>query len=180
MTRPRRQPPPNNQASAVPPELVVVGRVGGAYGLAGQVRITSETVPADNITSYRPWLLGAGSQFREVAVARVRPHGGSFVAELAGVSDRDQAQALAGQLIAVPRSALPDLDGEYYWRDLLGLTVLDSRRGELGRVDRLLETGAHDVLVVVGDGPEVLIPFSDPFVVEVDLAGGRIRVDWQD
>lgn len=160
----------------------MVGRVGGAYGLAGQVRITSETVPADNITSYRPWLLGAGSQFREVAVARVRPQGAGFVAELAGVTDRDQAEALGGQLIAVPRSALPDLAGagEYYWRDLLGLTVVDNRRGELGRVHRLLETGAHDVLVVVGDGPEVLIPFSDPFVVEVDLAGGRIRVDWQD
>lgn len=162
------------------PELVVVGRVGGAYGVGGMVRITSSTVPPENILRYRPWLIGRGDRFVEVEVECVRPHGPGFIARFAGVADREQAQALAGRLLAVPRDALPPLETEreYYWRDLLGLEVVDTAGRSLGHVDHLLETGANDVLVITGGEREVLVPFMEQFVLEVDLAGRRIRVDW--
>ena len=161
---------------------VVIGRISGAHGVTGAVRIVSLTHPPENLEHYRPWLLGEGERFREVAVCWVRRHGASFVAAVAGVSGRDQAQALAGQLIAVPRSTLPPLPErrEYYWRDLIGMSVVDTGGRSLGSVRELLPTGGHDVLVIEGGEREVLIPFVEAFVADVDLAARRILVDWQD
>jgi len=168
-----------------PPELVVVGRVGGAYGVGGAIRITSATHPKDNILKYRPWWLGDSGSFRQVALESLEPHGEGFVARLAEVRDRDAAQALKGAEVAVPRSALPALDGsrEFYWRDLIGAVVVNSDGGELGTVRELIDTGAHDVLVLKPPDPggrHVLIPFVDAFVTDVDLPAGEIRVDWQE
>lgn len=161
-----------------PPHLVVIGRLGAAYGVGGALRVTSFTEPPENLQRYRPWLLGRGGRFAEVEVAGVRVHGQGFVARIAGVDDREQAQALAGTLIAVPRASLPALsEDEYYWRDLIGLRVEDVSGRDYGRVVRLIDTGAHDVLAI-GAGEEILIPFTAQFVVEVDLDGGRILVDW--
>ena len=150
-----------------PPELIVVGRVGGAHGVRGGVRVISATQPPENILSYRPWWLDAGDGFRQVTVTSVKAHGDGFVAAL------DE--------IAVPRSALPALeaDREYYWRDLIGLEVIDQHGSALGPVRELIETGANDVLVVGEDGARpVLIPFVDGVVRTVDLESGRIHVDW--
>jgi 16S rRNA processing protein RimM len=160
---------------------VVVGRIGGAHGVTGAVRVTSFTVPPDNILSYRPWLVGDAERYREVRVVGAREHGQGFVVRLEGVEDRDQAQVLSGRLVAVPREALPEpaADDEYYWEDLLGLEVTEVGGRRLGVVRRLMETGAHDVLVIAGEGGgETLIPFAAPFVLEVDLEQGRLWVDW--
>jgi 16S rRNA processing protein RimM len=159
----------------------VVGRLGAAHGVAGAMHITSFTQPPDNIQRYRPWLIGEGASFRQVKVESVKSHGNGFVAKLDGITDRDQAQALAGTLIAVNRQALPELPlgQEYYWRDLIGLTVVDEAGRNFGKVARMLDTGVHDVLVIEGD-QETLIPFVAEFVLEVDLAGGIILVTWSD
>jgi len=163
------------------PDKVVVARIAGAYGVLGWVRIVSFTDPPDNVLQYRPWLLARPSGYREVEVAEIRPHGAGFVARFRDVIDRGGAQALAGTLVAVPRSALPKPEeSEYYWRDLLGLAVDNVDGSRLGRVEQVLETGAHDVLVVSQDGESTLIPFVSRFVLDVDLAEGCIRVDWQD
>lgn len=165
-------------------ELVIVGRIGAPHGVAGAVRVTSATQPPENIVHYRPWLVGdgAGAPFREVEVTSVRRQANGFVAVIAGIDDRDRAQALGGALIAVPRHVLPalDADREYYWQDLLGLTVRHVDGRTLGTVKTLLETGAHDVLVIERDGPELLVPFVGAFVLEVDLAARRIVVEWQE
>ena len=78
----------------------------------------------------------------------------------------------------MPRSALPTpAENEYFWADLIGLEVVNQHGVVLGRVDSLMETGAHDVLVVEGS-KEYLIPFIDAFVGKVDVEAGRIEVDW--
>lgn len=167
-----------------PPALVVVGRIVGAHGIRGAVRVASATQPPDNILRYRPWWLDAGAGFRQVTVTSIKPHGAhgdGFVASLDGVTDRDAADGLRGVEIAVPRSALPDLEAghEYYWQDLIGLEVVDQHGSPLGPVRELIETGANDVLVVGGDGMRpVLIPFVDSVIETVDLDAGRIYVDW--
>jgi 16S rRNA processing protein RimM len=170
--------PPSADA---PANLVVVGRIGAAHGVGGAMHITSFTEPPDNIARYRPWLLGESASFRQVTVETVKPHGKGFVARLAGITDREQAQSLAGLLIAVARQSLPALPSgeEYYWRDLVGLTVCDRAGRNYGKVVRMLDTGVHDVLVIAGE-QETLIPFVADFVLEVDLAGGRILVEWSD
>ncbi len=103
---------------------------------------------------------------------------GAVVANLAGVKDRELARTLIGQEIAIPAADLPPLpEGEYYWRDLIGLQVVNRESVLLGRVKNLLETGANDVLVVVDEaGAETLIPWTAE--VTVDRVQRQIQVDW--
>lgn len=164
------------------PDQVVVARISGAYGVLGWIRVVSFTEPPENILDYGPWYVAEGPGWRELSVGEIKVHGEGFIAKLRDLTSRDQAQALSGRLIAVPRDQLPALDeaSEYYWRDLVGLEVFDMAGQPLGRVDHLLATGAHDVLVIKQGHKTCLIPFLEQYVPEVDLAAGKLVVDWQD
>jgi 16S rRNA processing protein RimM len=160
--------------------LVVVGRVVGLYGVRGWMRLMSHTQPRDNILRYRHWHLRRGHDWRPVEVAAGRVHGKGLVVNLRECADREQARALIGADVAVPRAELPPTAaGEYYWADLVGLRVETAEGRVLGEIDYLLATGANDVLVVRGEDRERLIPFvTDQIVKRVDLAAGLIQVDW--
>ena len=168
--------------------LVNVGRLTAVYGIKGWLKVHSYTEPAENLFDYQPWLLKTAHGIKQVEIDEVRPHGDAFVVHLVGVDDRDQAAAFTAVDIAVNRDQLPELDeGEYYWSQLEGLRVITEFQGttkDLGKVVKLFETGANDVLVVQGDEGSVdqrerLIPYvPDQFVLSVDLGKGEIRVDW--
>jgi 16S rRNA processing protein RimM len=158
-------------------ETVLLGRISGAYGIKGWLRIHSDTEPRGAIFDYQPWLIGPTEKPTEIVQGRQQ--GKYLVAEFEGISDRDTAQSLAGQDIAVYRDQLPELAGfQYYWADLVGLTVFNQDGLELGTVRELIATGANDVMVVRGD-KERLIPFiKDMYVTRVDLAAQRVEVNW--
>jgi 16S rRNA processing protein RimM len=106
-------------------------------------------------------------------------HGTVLVARLEQIDDRTQAEQLTGARVAVARKELPaPAPGEFYWSDLVGLSVINEQGITLGAVQEVLDTGAHAVLRVVGEC-ERLIPFVDAYVRDVDAAGRAIRVDWQ-
>jgi 16S rRNA processing protein RimM len=149
------------------------------YGVGGWVRVFSYTEPRGNIVDYQPWHLRSGDDWEPRRLAEGRVHGKGVIARLEGCEDRDQALALMNREIGVRRDQLPaTAPGEYYWSDLMGLEVVNLQHASLGKVDHLLETGANDVLVVVGDR-ERLIPFVQHDVVKrVDLETGVIQVDW--
>jgi 16S rRNA processing protein RimM len=159
---------------------LVVGKLSGVYGVKGWVKVYSFTQPRDNILRYNPWLLQVDGEWRSVRLEDGRAQGKGIVARLEGISDRDQALALRDVEIAIDRSQLESLEsGEYYWSDLIGLSVENLRAEPLGRVESLLETGVDDVLVIRGD-KERLVPFVQPDIVKsVDLAAGLITVDWE-
>jgi 16S rRNA processing protein RimM len=141
----------------------------------------SFTEPPGNILEYQPWLLETNGGWRTLQPVEVKPHKQAYVARFADVADRDEAGGLSGKHIAVARHLLPELaQDEFYWRDLEGLAVWN--RGErIGVVDHLIETGANPVLVVLHDddpAAQTLIPFVAQYVGTVDLAAGRIEVDW--
>ena len=161
------------------PADVVLGEVVGAHGVRGAVKVYSAPRPRDNIFKYPVWTLVMDGQRRECAVLDSRHQGKGLVATLAGVSDRDSALALRGHEIRVPRQQLPaPKPDEVYWADLQGLEVINADGSRLGVVTGLMETGANDVLVVDGDR-ERLIPYvPDRHVLEVNLAAGQLRVDW--
>lgn len=168
-------------------QLVVMGRVAAPYGVKGWVKIQVFTQTLDSLLDYPDWQIGKNGQWREAALEEASTHGGTIVAKFVGCNDRDAAFALRGQEIAVNRKELPTPEeGEYYWEDLVGLTVVNSDQVELGKVVKLMETGAHDVLVIQGGEvqstgetrKEILIPFVGVFVLNVDLAQSRIEVDW--
>ncbi len=156
-----------------------VGRVSGVYGVKGWVRIFSETEPRDAITGFpRLWMKRAdGWELAEVEGGRA--HGPGVVIKFAGVADRDAAYGLMGSDLAIERDWLPPAEeGEYYWADLQGLSVEHVDGTALGTVTGFMETGANDVMIVGGER-ERLIPWVQGlYVLEVDLADGRIRVDW--
>ena len=163
-----------------PADLVPVGRISGLFGVHGWVKVFSYTSPRENILAYSPWFLTDGGAGRSVELVAGRRHGKGIVARLQGLTERSAAAALMGTEIAVRRAQLgPLAHGHYYWADLEGLRVVHRDGTVLGRVDHLIETGANDVLVVAGER-ERLVPFVvDRVILEVDVEGGLIRVDWE-
>ena len=114
-----------------------------------------------------------------MSVCEGKAHGKGIIARLDSIHDRDEATRLIGADIAVDREQLPQTAGdEYYWTDLIGLTVINREGITLGQVDYLLETGANDVLVIKGER-ERLIPFVlSHTVLDIDLVQRVLQVDW--
>jgi len=158
-------------------ETVLLGRISGPHGIKGWTRIRSDTEPKDAIFEYQPWLIG--EEQRPTQVVQGKWQGKHLVAALQGVSDRDAAESLAGKNIRVYRDQLPDLpDTQYYWTDLIGLTVFNQDGLELGTISEMIATGANDVMRVQGDR-ERLIPFiRNAYVAQVDLQARRVTVNW--
>jgi 16S rRNA processing protein RimM len=163
------------------PRRILLGRLHGAFGVRGEVKLESFTEPLSAIFRYQPWTL-RDAQGRETVVdgARGRESPKGVVATLDGIDDRDAAEALRGAEIHVDRERLPPpKPGEYYWVDLEGLRVANVDGVDFGTVSHLFSTGANDVLVTRGGDRERMIPFVVPdYVVAVDFELGRVTVDW--
>ena len=165
--------------------ILKAGRILGAFGIKGWVKVFSDTDPRENLLDYTPWYLWRNGQWQAVEVAEMQVHSKGIVVRLRGVDDRNVAEALAGIDIGVATANLPALsEGEFYWRDLIGLQVVNVEGVLLGVVDHLLETGANDVMVVKPcdssvDETQRLVPWVRGQVVQrVDLDAKRITVDW--
>lgn len=159
---------------------VLLGRIVGAFGVRGEIKLDSFTEPKAEIFRYQPWTLrDAQGRERTLDSARGRDTPKGVVATLPDVSDRDTAEALRGTEVWVARSALPPPKaGEYYWIDLEGLRVVNTEGVEFGRVSHLFSTGANDVVVVQGER-ERMIPFAMPdYVQSIDFDAQLIVVDW--
>ena len=186
---------PHEVLPSPPSDIVEVGRILGAWGVRGGVKVQPFAADPQALQAARVWrLLPPASSGpvpdlpgrpwpTELHIIGVRHQGGCVVASVRGVSDRDAAQALRGARVFVARAQFPRAsEGEYYCVDLIGLPVVNREGVDLGTVVGLMETGAHDVLRVVersGPSPvERLIPFVEAFVDAVDLDGRRIVVDW--
>ncbi len=159
-------------------ESVLVGRFNGPWGVQGWVKVYSYTRPPTSIFDYRPWHRGEHGQSLEIE--SWQQAGRRLLVKLHGIDTPEQAAALGLAEIFVPRSSLPAAEpGSYYWHDLIGLQVVNLEGHGYGRVDRMLETGANDVMEVADGERRTLIPFViDTFVHAVDIDAGQITVDW--
>ena len=163
--------------------MVVMARVLAPYGIQGWLKLRPYTEAVNTLLGFATWWLAPASDaeaWREMAVREARQHGDTLVAALQSVGDREAALRWRGAWVAVPRADLPATSpGEFYWSDLLGLTVINRAAETLGRVIKVLETGAHPVLEVKAeDGRERLIPVVGAYVDRIDPAAGQIMVDW--
>ena len=158
-------------------KFVPIGHISGVHGIKGWVKIYSLTDPREAIFEYQPWLLGESRA--ETRIAEGKKHGKHLIAQLENVNDREQAQSLVNQPIAVYRDQFSTLpEDEFYWTDLLGFSVCLRDGTELGTIDKMLATGANDVMVVQGDR-ERLIPFvQQQYVKSVSLEDKIVIVDW--
>ena len=173
-------------AAAPETGILVLGRVVGAYGVKGWVRIRAFGDDPASWQDLPTWYLATGENgpWQSRKTAECKAHGDGLVVRFADVADRNAAERLQGLLIGQPREALPPpAENEFYWDDLMGLAVVNDAGDALGVVDSLLETGAHDVLRVLqttAEGEtERLLPFVDAVVREVDMEKRRILVAWE-
>ncbi|EED39044.1 16S rRNA processing protein RimM [Stenotrophomonas sp. SKA14] len=159
---------------------ILLGRVVGAFGVRGEIKLESWTEPRSAIFRYQPWIVRSPSGVETtIEGVRGRDSGKHLVARFPGVEDRDTVEAMHGTEVYVARSALPPpKPDEYYWVDLEGLDVKTTEGVALGQVSHLFSTGANDVVVVRGDR-ERMIPFVQPdFVKSVDFEANLVVVDW--
>jgi 16S rRNA processing protein RimM len=159
-------------------DRICVGAIAGVRGLKGEVRIKSFTADPDGIAAYGPVTTEDGKRsFQLKVMARVK---GLLITRLDGIDDRTAAEELKGERLYVPRSALPEAeDGEFYHADLVGLAA-ETKGGEaLGTVKAVHNFGAGDILEIAGDedtGDDMMVPFTDEAVPEVDVKGGRVII----
>ena len=190
----------NLKASALPDDSVEVGRILDAWGVKGWLKILPHSTDPEALFSAKSWFLQApDAKFRPgfnaftgtvtIAVDEAKTHSDSVVVKIDGVNDRNDAEALRGCRIFLPRSAFPAASkDEYYWVDLIGLNVVNREGVALGCVRDLMATGPNSVLCVEyhaaqEDGSsqlaERMIPFVSAYVDSVDISGKLITVDWQ-
>lgn len=185
-----------------PADLVELGRVAGAYGLRGWIRIEPYSVQSAVLLRTRQWWLVPDGKSPEqglsVRILKSRTQGSAIVAHPEGCDDRDAAEAWRKQRVWVSRATFPPPEeDEYYWVDLIGCQLY-GQDGEspvlLGEVTDVTDNGAHAVLHVAcmeahedglrpvldakGKPCEVLVPFVAAHVHTVDLALRRIDTDW--
>ncbi len=193
---------------STPQDLVELGRVSGAYGLRGWVKIQPHAAGSSTLLNVREWWLrgpvaplhsGTTAPAKLFRVLKSRTQGSTIVASLQGIEDRDQAEVLRGSTVWVSRAAFPAAqEDEYYWVDLLGCAVYGEHNGQsvlLGVVENVTDNGVHAILSVArqtrddagvvtpvldakGRAVETLIPFVAAHVHTVDLANQRLDTDW--
>jgi 16S rRNA processing protein RimM len=169
---------------SVPPtdsdERVLLGRITGAHGLKGEVKIATFTTKPEDVAAYGPLASADGGV--TVGIASLRAAGGgTVIARLHGVTDRNAAELLRGTELFVPRIALPPADadeGEYYHSDLIGLSAISPDGAPLGKIVAVHNFGAGDLLELrrLNSRQSELIPFESAHAPHVDLEAGSITI----
>ena len=165
------------QQKPSPEDRVCIGAIAGVRGLKGEVRIKSFTADPDDVAAYGPVFTDGSERSLDIRVT-ARPKG-QPIARLSGIDDRDAAEALKGERLYVPKSALPEAeDGAYYHAHLIGLRVETAAGEKLGTVKAVHNFGAGDVIEITGaeDKDGLMVPFTTKVVPDVDIENGRIVV----
>jgi 16S rRNA processing protein RimM len=164
--------------------MIVLGRIIAPFGVRGWLRVHpfgDDPLKWQHMPRWwiSPDVDAADENWRACVPEAVRMHSGKVVAKLVDVDDRSGAEVLAGCFVGAMRNELPSTGkDEYYWQDLIGLSVVNLQGESLGNVVTLLETGANDVLVVKDGDRERLLPFIENVVKRVDMTEGMVHVDW--
>jgi 16S rRNA processing protein RimM len=160
--------------------LIQLGVVGAPFGVRGWVKLRSYTDPPERLLEHRSLQLGLGESWQTYRIESSGRSGGQLTAKLAGVEDRDRAQALRGASVCVPRSELPQRDDKDFYRaDLIGCEVVNLSGVRLGVVRHFVETPAQTLMVVRGE-QEYWVPAVPQHLRRVDLLARRVVVDWDD
>lgn len=164
-------------------DMVVMGRFGRPVGLKGQIKLYTFTEDPELMINYQPWYMkNSHDKWQEIDCLSVVQRDKFLLVSLRGILSKEEAQTLTHGEIAVDKKVLPQLpQGEYYWRDLIGLQVVNVEGCQFGEVTELMETGANDVLVVEKDNHKRLIPFLlDDFILNIDIDKQTMTVDWDE
>lgn len=166
-------------------ELIHIATLKKPYGIQGWLWLFSELEDRSAIFDLPNWQMKTATGFKPLTVKNWRVQGNGLVASFREIADRNLAETMNGTQIFVSKASLPALaDDEYYWSDLIGLTVINEQGECLGVVKSLFETGANDVIVVAPskdsiDSEERLIPWHKSTVLVIDLDNKTMQVAWE-
>ena len=162
--------------------LISIGKFGATYGVRGWIKVHTYTEYGANILNYSPWLVleNESGNITTIHIVDGKQHGDGIIVKIEGYDAPETVRIFTDKTIAITRDQLPKLKkDEYYWSDLEGMTVINQRGEQLGKVIYLIETGANDVLVVKGE-TEIAIPYLPGKVItSIDPDKREIHVDWE-
>jgi 16S rRNA processing protein RimM len=157
------------------PVFLVVGTVGRPHGLRGELQFHALTDFPERLAPGLAVFIGPA--YAPYEIRGIQEHGQKYLLRLDGIDSRESAEILRNARVFVRTDSIPPLeDGEYYQHQVLGLQVQAESGEQLGAVSEIISTGANDVLVVLGDGGEILVPRLDDVVLKIDLKAGLITV----
>ena len=160
---------------------IYLGKITGVHGIKGWLKIQSFSSPPENILNYPSWIITNKGEEDFYSIEQGRKQNNKIVVKLEKIDDRNTAESLINSKIQILRSDLPKLSNEnYYWSDLVGLSVLNSEEKVIGKIESLIETGANDVMVIITLKDErILIPFvMHEIIKEVNVELNYIKIDW--
>jgi 16S rRNA processing protein RimM len=160
-------------------DLVLIGEVVKPHGIRGEIKVYLFSEKPGNFKQYKEIFLqeptGRGTE--AFTVVKSREHGKLAILQLESVGTIEAAEDLKGRNIWVNKTDFPALgSGEYYWQQLNGLMVVTEAGQEIGRVSKLFNTTAHDIMVVTGAGHEFMIPVKGEIIKDIDEQGGKIVI----
>lgn len=165
---------------------LTIGKVTGVHGLGGNLKVWSWAESPGTFAKGLAVMLKNEDDDqdpgREYVIEQTGTYKKGVLLSLGGINTREASESLVGKLVLIDKAGLPELEEDtWYWQDLIGLTVVDTQEGELGKVEQLFPTGADDILVVTDKTPrgkqEVLIPMNAVFVKDVNLDTGIIKTE---
>lgn len=158
---------------------VVVGRFGRPHGIKGFVTVHSFTEPRDNILRYTNWHAFINNQWLPIKLLRVEAQSKFIIAQIDGYPGRELVAHLTNIDIAIQQEQLDELEpGEYYWHQLIGMNVINTKGQDFGKVVEIIPTGSNDVLVVQGEKRHLIPYLPGQFVVDINNSQQLITVDW--
>ncbi|MGD8449258.1 MAG: ribosome maturation factor RimM [Desulfobacterales bacterium] len=163
--------------------FVPVGKIVGAHGVKGNIKIYSYT---ESLSVFNPGslilLINPKGFEKSYKIKWVKPHGRLTLLSLKGVENRNTVETLIGSVFFIERASLPEPgDGSYYWVDIIGISVFTADDEYIGLVESIIPTGSNDVFVVrnpdKAHDSEILIPAIESVILEIDLERKTMRVD---
>ncbi|MFH1146980.1 MAG: ribosome maturation factor RimM [Pseudomonadota bacterium] len=157
--------------------LVLVGRIVGAHGVKGIVKALSYTESIDSFKAFKTILLtDERGHVQEHSLESSTGKGKTVLLTLSGILCRSEAESVVGTDLYIYPELREKLDGEYFWDEIMGLSVQTEDGTVLGKIASVIPTGANDVYVVHGDSKEYLIPAVEDVVLDIDLLRGVMTI----
>lgn len=158
---------------------IIVGRFGRPHGIKGFVTVHSFTEPRDNILRYTDWHAYIDKKWQPIKLLNLEVQNKSIIAQIEGYPEREIVARLTNIEIAVQRDQLDELkSGEYYWHQLIGMNVVNSKGESFGKVTEIIPTGSNDVLVVEGEKRHLIPYLPGQFILDINNSQQLITVDW--
>lgn len=163
------------------PDWVVLGKLGRPHGLKGLIRVISFTEPEVSILEYKPWFIHYKHEWTPLELETFQIQNQLILIKIVDCAEREELAKMTNCHIGVKSNHLPQLpQGDYYWHEIIEMSVLNKDGKLLGTVSEILPTGANDVLVINGEKRHLIPYVMGIHIVSVDALQRQIIVDWDE